>query len=93
SVARVLAEFQAVSNDCPCILMLDNFSAKDAARAVQALRDAGLLDKVLVEASGNVSEESVAQYAAAGVDAISIGALTHSVRALDLSAKIIPEAR
>lgn len=91
--ARVLGELQASSDACPCILMLDNFSATDAGRAVQSLRDAGLHDAVLVEASGKVSEESVASYAAAGVDAISIGALTHSVRALDLSAKIIPEAR
>ena len=93
SVAHVLGEFQALSDACPCILMLDNFPAEDAGRAVQALRDAGLHDAALVEASGNVSEESVAAYAAAGVDAISIGALTHSVRALDLSARIIPEAR
>lgn len=92
-VAHVLGELQALSNACPCILMLDNFSATDAGRAVQSLRDAGLHDVVLVEASGKVSDESVAAFAAAGVDAISIGALTHSVRALDLSAKIIPEAR
>ena len=93
NVARVLGELQTLSDACPCILMLDNFSAADAVHAVQSLRDAGLHDAVLVEASGKVSEESVAAYAAAGVDAISIGALTHSVRALDLSAKIIPEAR
>jgi len=92
-VARVLGELQPSSEACPCILMLDNFSAADAGRAVQSLRNANLYDSLLVEASGNVSEESVAAYAAAGVDAISIGALTHSVRALDLSAKIVPEAR
>ena len=92
-VARVLGELQPSSEACPCILMLDNFSAADAGRAVQSLRNADLYDSLLVEASGNVSEESVAAYAAAGVDAISIGALTHSVRALDLSAKIVPEAR
>lgn len=93
SAARMLGELQASSEGCPCILMLDNFSADAAARTMQTLRDAGLHDAVLVEASGNVSGESVAAYAAAGVDAISIGALTHSARALDLSAKIIPEAR
>lgn len=93
NVARVLGELQTSSETCPCVLMLDNFSAADAARALQSLRDAGLYDAVLVEASGNVSEQSVAGFAAAGVDAISIGALTHSVRALDLNAKIIPEAR
>ena len=53
SVARVLGELQRSSEACPCILMLDNFSAKDAGRAVQSLRDAGLHDAVLVEASGN----------------------------------------
>ncbi len=92
-VARVLDELQALNDACPCILMLDNFSATDAGRAVQSLRGAGLHDALLVEASGKVSDESVASYAAAGVDAISIGALTHSMRALDLSAKIVPGAR
>jgi len=93
AAAHTLAQLQTEHDACPCILMLDNFSATDAGRAVQSLRDAGLHDAVLVEASGNVSEESVAAYATAGVDAISVGALTHSVRALDLSAKIVPEAR
>ncbi|MHB8525757.1 MAG: carboxylating nicotinate-nucleotide diphosphorylase [Candidatus Acidiferrales bacterium] len=93
TAARILADFQGERGACPCILMLDNFSAADAARAVQALHAAGLHDAVLVEASGNVSEASIADYAGAGVDAISVGALTHSVRALDLSAKMIPGAR
>ncbi len=94
AVARTLAELQSAAQEpCPCILMLDNFSPAEAQRAVAALRDAGLHDSVLIEASGNVSESSIADYAAAGVDAISIGALTHSVCALDLSAKLIPGAR
>jgi len=93
-VARSLAELQSASPEaCPCILMLDNFSPADAIRAVATLRDAGLHDSVLIEASGNVSEASVAAFAAAGVDAISVGALTHSARALDLSAKLIPGTR
>lgn len=93
-VARALSELQSASPEsCPCILMLDNFLPADAARAVMALRENNLHDSVLVEASGNVSEASVASFAAAGVDAISIGALTHSARALDLSAKLIPGTR
>jgi nicotinate-nucleotide pyrophosphorylase (carboxylating) len=43
---------------------------------------------VLVEASGGISEANALEYAATGVDVISIGALTHSARALDLSQKI-----
>ncbi len=88
--ARTLHDLQATDNSCPCILMLDNFSPAQAAAAMAALRERDLHDAVLVEASGNVAESSLAAYAAAGVDVISIGALTHSPRALDLSARLIP---
>lgn len=40
---------------------------------------------VLVEASGGITEESIVEIAQTGVDIISVGALTHSVRALDIS--------
>lgn len=87
TAARVFAELQATPN--PCLLLLDNFSAEDAKKTVLILRDLNLHQAAIVEASGGISEEAVAEYAAAGVDAISIGALTHSARALDLSAKLI----
>ena len=90
--ARVLRDLQQTDDSCPCILMLDNFSPVEAASAVEELRARELDDAVLVEASGN-AEASLAAYASSGVDAISIGALTHSVRALDLSARVIPEQR
>jgi len=45
--------------------------------------------RVLIEASGNVSLENVADIAKIGVDFISVGELTHSVRAADISLKII----
>ena len=93
AVAHVLSNLQATENACACVLMLDNFSPADSRATVAALRDAGLCEGVLLEASGNVSESSIAAYSAAGVDAISIGALTHSTRALDLSAKLIPDRR
>jgi nicotinate-nucleotide pyrophosphorylase (carboxylating) len=91
--ARALRDLQTADGSCPCVLMLDNFSAAQAASAVAALQDQDLHDAVLVEASGNIAESSLAAYAAAGVDVISIGALTHSSRALDLSARVIPGAR
>jgi nicotinate-nucleotide pyrophosphorylase (carboxylating) len=90
AAARILAELQAEPDACPGLLLLDNFSVQDAARTVEALRGANLHDAVLVEASGGISEASVAAYAGAGVDAISLGQLTHSVHALDLSAKLTP---
>jgi nicotinate-nucleotide pyrophosphorylase (carboxylating) len=60
-------------------IMLDNFGLKELRAGVRQV--AG---RALVEASGNVNLRTVADIAAAGVDVISVGALTHSVTALDL---------
>jgi nicotinate-nucleotide pyrophosphorylase (carboxylating) len=70
---------------CPCLLMLDNIAPATISRIVYALRSENLLEHVLLEASGNISESNLEDYADSGVDAISIGALTHSAQALDLS--------
>ncbi|MGP9682939.1 MULTISPECIES: carboxylating nicotinate-nucleotide diphosphorylase [unclassified Brachybacterium] len=61
------------------IIMLDNFSLADLARGVEIV--AG---RAIVEASGTVTLDTVADIARTGVDVISSGALTHSVRNLDL---------
>ena len=66
-------------------IMLDNFSLDDMKKAVEIINHA-----VEVEASGNVSLENVGAIAETGVDVISVGALTHSPRALDISLKIVP---
>lgn len=86
--ARTFRDLQALDS-CPCVLMLDNFSAQETEAAMANLKDSDLHDAILVESSGNVGKESIMDYAAAGVDAISVGALTHSARALDVSAKLI----
>lgn len=65
------------------IVMLDNFSLADLRAGVELI--AG---RAVVEASGNVSLDTVADIAATGVDVISSGALTHSVRAVDLGLDI-----
>ncbi|HZL29366.1 MAG TPA: carboxylating nicotinate-nucleotide diphosphorylase [Acidobacteriaceae bacterium] len=65
-------------------IMLDNFSLEDLRAGV--LQVAG---RALVEASGGVTLERIAEIAATGVDLISVGALTHSVRALDLGLDIV----
>jgi nicotinate-nucleotide pyrophosphorylase (carboxylating) len=46
--------------------------------------------RVPLEASGGITLENVRAYAEAGVDYISVGALTHSARAVDLSMRIVP---
>jgi nicotinate-nucleotide pyrophosphorylase (carboxylating) len=70
------------------IIMLDNFSLEDLQTGVQ------LIDgKCVVEASGGVNLETVSEIAKTGVDVISVGALTHSARALDLGLDITLEAK
>jgi nicotinate-nucleotide pyrophosphorylase (carboxylating) len=65
------------------IIMLDNFKLDDLRQGVQ------LIDgKCVVEASGGVNLDTVADIAKTGVDVISVGALTHSARALDLGLDI-----
>ncbi|TCO18241.1 nicotinate-nucleotide pyrophosphorylase [carboxylating] [Pedobacter psychrotolerans] len=63
-------------------IMLDNFSFENLKTAV-ALIDG----RFTTEASGGITEENVLEYAACGVDFISMGALTHSVKSLDISLK------
>ncbi len=73
---------------CPCWLLLDNIAPDEISLILRALRSDGLLDHVLIEGSGNISEANAEEYAASGVDAVSSGALTHSARALDLSQRL-----
>ena len=64
-------------------IMLDNFSLDDLRAGV-----AQIGGRALVEASGGITLETIKDVAATGVDIISVGALTHSVRALDLGLDI-----
>ncbi|MDE5791909.1 MAG: carboxylating nicotinate-nucleotide diphosphorylase [Oscillospiraceae bacterium] len=79
---RNLEELQeALTVGCE-IIMLDNMSGEDMAKAVAITNG-----KALLEASGNVTEENIAAIAQTGVDIISLGALTHSVQCFDISMK------
>jgi nicotinate-nucleotide pyrophosphorylase (carboxylating) len=70
------------------IVMLDNFSPKQITEAVEALKKAGFFGKALLEVSGGITEQNLLEYASSQVDIISMGALTHSVKALDISLEI-----
>lgn len=72
----------------PCLILLDNMAPREIARAVDALRQKRVWDHVLIEASGGICESNIEDYAEYGADAISVGALTHSARALDLCQRI-----
>lgn len=82
-----IAQFKHVLEMCPDIIMLDNMGLKEIKEAV-ALRDNGHFE-LLLEASGGVDLKNAKKFAAAGVDMISIGALTHSVKALDFSLEMV----
>lgn len=68
------------------IVMLDNQTPDEAAKLVQMARS--LNPAVIIEASGNMDLDRVRSFAEAGVDLISVGKLTHSARAVDISFKI-----
>jgi nicotinate-nucleotide pyrophosphorylase (carboxylating) len=70
------------------IIMLDNFSPKQAKVAGEALQKAGF-GSVLLEVSGGITGENLLEYAQADVDIISMGELTHSVKALNISLEIV----
>ena len=63
-------------------IMLDNFSPKEIENALKRIPQ-----EYETEASGGITEENIVAYAETGVDFISVGALTHSVKSLDLSLK------
>lgn len=70
------------------IIMLDNFTPEMVAEAVEELRIRGMRDKVVIEVSGSVTPENVAEFAAMDVDVISSGYITHSAPALDFSLRV-----
>ena len=65
-------------------IMLDNFSPADTRRAVEIING-----RVEIESSGGITYNTLREYAECGVDVISIGALTHSVKSLDMSFKAV----
>lgn len=82
-VSDITQAKEAVENGAD-IIMLDNMSLEDMKKAVEIIGG-----RALVEASGGVSLDIIRSIAETGVDIISVGVLTHSVKAVDISMKII----
>lgn len=86
-----LAQVQEALTAKADILLLDNMSPEKVREAVEAVKAAEPHDRrTLLEASGGITLANIRAYAEAGVDLISIGALTHSAPAVDISFKIKP---
>ncbi len=73
-----------VMRDIPLIIMLDNFSAKEAKKTIMAIKSSNLI----IELSGGINERNIQEYASIGADVFSLGCLTHSSKSLDLSLTI-----
>ncbi len=83
---KTAAQVEEAIEAKPDIIMLDNMSPEQMRQAVERIGG-----QTIVEASGNISLETVSQVAATGVDIISVGALTHSALSLDISLEIEAE--
>jgi len=79
----VLAAKQGAS-----IIMLDNFTPTQIKKAIQVLKNQKLRNKVLLEASGGINLKNVTTYGKTGVDIISVGSITNSVKGIDMSLEI-----
>ncbi len=71
------------------IIMLDNFSPAMIKKAVHLLTVERVRNKVLLEASGRITEENITEYAATDVDILSVGEITHSAKTLDMNLKVV----
>ena len=69
-------------------VLLDNMSPTETREAVREVRSSAYGDRVVIESSGGITLETVRDYAEAGVDLISVGALTHSAPAVDISLEL-----
>jgi nicotinate-nucleotide pyrophosphorylase (carboxylating) len=84
---RSISELVRACTCQPDMILLDNFMVDDLAEAVRWVKANGF-GHILLEASGSIGLHNVSEIAMTGVDFISVGELTHSVKALDMSMKI-----
>ena len=86
---RNLAELELALDHGAESLLLDNMTPAEVKKSVEFVRKRGLA--IPIEASGGITLENIRKYALAGPDYISVGALTHSAPAVDLSMRITAE--
>jgi nicotinate-nucleotide pyrophosphorylase (carboxylating) len=71
------------------IVMFDNMAPESIGEAIGALESRGLREHLLLEASGGIEAGNLRDYAALGLDRVSMGSLTHSVQGLDMSLEVV----
>ncbi|MCK4715932.1 MAG: carboxylating nicotinate-nucleotide diphosphorylase [Candidatus Marinimicrobia bacterium] len=82
---EMLGYMKNITAPFPFVIMFDHFTSEQIPALIAEAKAKKLYNHILFEASGNVSIETIRDYAESGVDVISIGALTHSVTSADFS--------
>ncbi|HIH04582.1 MAG TPA: hypothetical protein HA263_12350 [Methanoregulaceae archaeon] len=70
------------------MVLLDNMTPAEVEETLEVLASAGLRDRVRVEVSGGITEATIGAYVDLEIDLVSVGALTHSVRSIDLTFEV-----
>jgi len=70
------------------IIMLDNFTPTQIKKTIRVLKKQKLRNKVMLEASGGINSKNISKYGQTGVDIISVGSITNSVKGIDMSLEI-----
>jgi nicotinate-nucleotide pyrophosphorylase (carboxylating) len=75
------------------IILLDNMTPQQVKKALSLLEAKQVRDHILIEVSGGITKENLASYSVKGVDVISMGSITNSAKAVDMSMTIHPSKR
>jgi len=86
---QIIDAYQKLNNNIARVIMFDHFSPDNIKRLIETTKSEGTYPQILFEASGNITLETVRDYASSGVDVVSVGALTHSVKSADYSLLIV----
>ena len=70
------------------IIMLDNFSPAGIKKTIKTLKEQKLRNNVMLEASGGINSKNISKYGQTGVDIISVGSITNSVKGIDMSLEV-----
>lgn len=87
--AEKFKELQNKSNNIPCFIMLDNMKSKEIRKIIKKLKSKRLFKHVLIEASGGINPDNIKDYADSGVDVLSLGYLTTTVKSLNMKLRVI----
>jgi nicotinate-nucleotide pyrophosphorylase (carboxylating) len=81
--------FKELRLKIPCLIMVDNFSPVKIKDTIKELKKQNLYKNLILEASGNINPNNIVEYAKTGVDVLSLGFLTHSVKALNIKQMVM----